>query len=343
MAGPDQYRKLIELIAHPSQVKRSKAPVLTGFDNKENYADEFAKLLSPYSTHITIQRGCNKRCAYCIVPFTRGEEKYRPSSQILEEVHHAVDKGVKEISLLGQTVNSYRTEADSFASLLTKVSEVKGIERVRFVSPHPRHYSAELLDVLTRNSKICRHTHLPLQSGSNKQLKQMRRQYDVEDYLAIVEQLRNFDPLYGITTDVIVGFVDETEQDFQETLDIVKHVQFDGAFMFSYSPREGTEAFPWKETVSEELKSARLQTVIDLQNAITLERNKLMLGRIEPVLIEQPSYRNDQEWMGKTGNFKKVVLAENTQAKPGDIISVRINDMRGWTLRGECISVGEKS
>ena len=113
--------------------------------------------------------------------------------------------------------------------------------------------------------------------------------------------------------------------------------------MFSYSPREGTEAFPWKETVSEELKSARLQTVIDLQNAITLERNKLMLGRIEPVLIEQPSYRNDQEWMGKTGNFKKVVLAENTQAKPGDIISVRINDMRGWTLRGECISVGEKS
>jgi tRNA-2-methylthio-N6-dimethylallyladenosine synthase len=256
VAGPDQYKKLVELVAHPVEVKSRKrrVPVLTGFDIRENYADDFAKIASPFSTHITIQRGCNKRCAYCIVPFTRGQEKYRPAIQILEEVRHAVGKGIKEISLLGQTVNSYRTESDSFASLLTRVSEVPGVERIRFMSPHPRHYNDALLDVLANNPKICRHAHLPLQSGSNSILEKMRRQYDVEDFLNIVERLRKIDPNYGLSTDVIVGFTGETDADFRETLAVMRQVQFDSAFMFSYSPREGTEAFPWTETLSEEQK-----------------------------------------------------------------------------------------
>lgn len=340
VAGPDQYRKLIELIAHPLHPKSHRklpSPVFTGFDKTENYEDEFAKVATPYSSYVTIQRGCNKRCSYCIVPFTRGQEKYRDPAHILAEVKHAVDQGVKEITLLGQTVNSYRYNEESFANLLTRVSEIGGVERLRFMSPHPRHYTPALMDVLTRNPKICRHVHLPLQSGSNSQLKAMRRQYDAEDFLAIIEQLRNFDPLYGLTTDVIVGFVGETQDDFQQTLDVVKQAQFDSAFMFKYSPREGTEAGPWEETCSEDEKSARLQTLIDLQNEITLTRNKQMIGLVESVLVECPSYRDDMEFVGKTGNFKKVVIVSNNKIKPGDIIPVKIQDIRGWTLRGELI------
>jgi tRNA-2-methylthio-N6-dimethylallyladenosine synthase len=337
VAGPDQYKKLVELVAHPVEVKSRKrrVPVLTGFDIRENYADDFAKIASPFSTHITIQRGCNKRCAYCIVPFTRGQEKYRPAIQILEEVRHAVGKGIKEISLLGQTVNSYRTESDSFASLLTRVSEVPGVERIRFMSPHPRHYNDALLDVLANNPKICRHAHLPLQSGSNSILEKMRRQYDVEDFLNIVERLRKIDPNYGLSTDVIVGFTGETDADFRETLAVMRQVQFDSAFMFSYSPREGTEAFPWTETLSEEQKSERLQELIDLQHSVTVIRNRAMIGSVESVLLERPSSRNLHELVGKTGNFKKVVLEGSAVAKAGDIVRAKITDLRGWTLRGE--------
>jgi len=344
VAGPDQYRRLVEMIAHPALQtphRKTPLPVYTGFDTSENYGSEFAKLQSPFATHITIQRGCNKRCAYCIVPFTRGQEKYRPADLILDEVRHAVDQGVKDITLLGQTVNSYRHEADSFANLLTKVSEVNGVERIRFMSPHPRHYSQELLQVLTSNPKICRHAHLPLQSGSNAQLQKMRRQYDVEDFLAITEQLRAFDPLYGLSTDVIVGFVDESTDDFRATLDIMRRVEFDSAFMFTYSPREGTEAFAWQESLSEEEKSARLSELIELQNAIILKRNHLMVGRTETLLVERPSSRNPDELVGITGNFKKVVFPSQGLIKLGDLVSVHLTDIRGWTLRGELATSSE--
>lgn len=333
VAGPDQYRKLTDLLINPHSPK----PVLTGFDHDENYADDFAKLLSPWSTHITIQRGCNKRCSYCIVPFTRGTEKYRPTAQILQEIQQAVDQGVQEIQLLGQTVNSYRDEENNFARLLTLCSEINGVKRIRFTSPHPRHYSAELLDVLTRNPKICPHTHLPLQSGSNRILKSMRRQYDREDYLAIVETLRHANPFYGITTDIIVGFTGETETDFQETLDLVKQVQFDHAFMFAYSKREGTESWDWPDELPETVKQERLQRLIDLQNTQTLARHQQMLGQQETVLIEGPSSRNVQEWMGKTGNFKKVILPAGSAVVPGQIVPVRITGIKGWTLRGELL------
>lgn len=338
VAGPDQYRKLIELIAHPLQpvsLRKMPSPVYTGFDKAENYTDEFAKVASPFSTYVTIQRGCNKRCSYCIVPFTRGQEKYREPSHILAEIQHAVDKGVKEITLLGQTVNSYRYNEETFANLLTRVTEINGVERLRFMSPHPRHYSSALMDVLTHNPKICRHVHLPLQSGSNDVLQRMRRQYDVEDYLSIVEQLRAFDPLYGITTDVIVGFAGESDADFQQTLSVVKQAQFDSAFMFMYSAREGTEAFPWEDSCSDELKGARLQALIDLQHTITLARNKAMIGLTEPILVERSSSKNALELVGKTGNFKKVVIPAHPSIKSGDIVPVHIQDIRGWTLRGD--------
>lgn len=336
VAGPDQYRQLVKLLDHPRQPK-SPRPSFTGFDPTENYGEAHAKIVNSYSAQVTIQRGCNKRCSYCIVPFTRGQEKYRPVHQILDEVRHAVDKGIKEITLLGQTVNSYRFEGDSFADLLAKVADINGLERLRFMSPHPRHYSEALMELLLTNPKMCRHVHLPLQSGSNEQLKKMRRQYDVEDYLAITERLRSADPYYGISTDIIVGFVDETEEDFQETLKIVRHVQFDTGFLYAYSNREGTEAAEWPETVSDEVKSRRLQELIDVQNAITLERNKLMIGRTEQLLVERASTRNAEEWVGRTSSAKKIIFPNSIGAKPGDFVNVAIDDIRGWTLRGNIV------
>ncbi len=342
VVGPDQYRGLVDILALPpskSPHRQQPKSVLVGFDSAENYDDNFAKILSPFSTHITIQRGCNKRCAYCIVPFTRGIEKFRPVESILAEVQKAVDKGVKEISLLGQTVNSYRYEGNSFANLLSKVAEIKGVERLRFTSPHPRHYTDELLWVLTHTPQISPHTHLPLQSGSNDILKSMRRQYDSEDFLAIVEYLRASDPFYGVTTDIIVGFTGETEEDYLQTLEVVKHAQFDHAFMFAYSPREGTEAFDWPDSISEAEKHRRLQKLIDLQNEITRQRSQNMIGREEKVLIERPSPKNPEEWMGKTGNFKNVALPADFSPQAGDIVTAKITEVRGWTLRGEAINL----
>ncbi|HSQ42858.1 MAG TPA: tRNA (N6-isopentenyl adenosine(37)-C2)-methylthiotransferase MiaB [Fibrobacteraceae bacterium] len=332
VVGPDHYRELVELVSKPSAPQNA---TLVGFLPQEQYEGWFAKSITPFSTHIAIQKGCNKRCSYCIVPFTRGQEKYRPVDQILAEARHAVDQGVKEITLLGQTVNAYRSESESFVTLLDKVSQINGLERLRFLSPHPRHYTQELIDQLAHNPKICRHVHLPLQSGSDVMLKSMRRQYDLEDFLSIVERLRAIDPLYGISTDIIVGFVGETVDDFQQTLKALQICQFDSAFLFRYSPRKGTESSAWKETLTEMEKGERLQEAIDLQNGITLARNRLMLGRTETILVEGPSRRDPLEFIGKTSSFKKVVLVSPKTLQPGDLVEALLNDLRGWTLRGE--------
>ncbi len=327
---PDQYRKIPELLELP---KRKRLAFLD-FDLEENYVGESAKILTPFSTHITIQRGCNKRCSYCIVPYVRGPEKYRLSSDILREVNEAAAQGVSEIMLLGQTVNAYRDGNETFASLLNRVSEIEGIKRIRFTSPHPRHYTQELLEVLTQNPKVCHHAHIPLQSGSNAILKKMRRQHDMETYYGIIDYLRSADPLYHISTDIICGFVGESEKDFEETLEAVERVQFDTAFMFVYSPRRGTESFKETEILTEDEKKERHTRLTEIQNAITLKRNKLMLGRTETLLVERLSSRDSSEMMGKTDNFKKVIFKPEGNVKPGDYVKCKIDDIRGWTLRG---------
>lgn len=330
IVGPDQYRKIPELLELP---KRKRLAFLD-FDLEENYVGESAKILTPFSTHITIQRGCNKRCSYCIVPYVRGPEKYRLSSDILREVNEAATQGVSEIMLLGQTVNAYRDGNETFASLLNRVSEIEGIKRIRFTSPHPRHYTQELLEVLTQNPKVCHHAHIPLQSGSNAILKKMRRQHDMETYYGIIDYLRSADPLYHISTDIICGFVGESEKDFEETLEAVERVQFDTAFMFVYSPRRGTESFKETEILTEDEKKERHTRLTEIQNAITLKRNKLMLGRTETLLVERLSSRDSSEMMGKTDNFKKVIFKPEGNVKPGDYVKCKIDDIRGWTLRG---------
>jgi tRNA-2-methylthio-N6-dimethylallyladenosine synthase len=239
--------------------------------------------------------------------------------------------------LLGQTVNAYHKDDFSFATLLDKISQINGIERIRFTSPHPKHYNDELIDVLLSNSKICNHVHLPLQSGSDAILKKMRRQYNVENFLSIVERFRNNNPLYAVTTDIISGFVGETDEDFEQTLEVVKKAQFDNAFMFIYSPRAGTESFQEKEILSEEEKQERHERLVVIQNEITMQRNKLMFNRNEKILVERPSTKDPDEWVGKTENFKKVIFKPTKIVHPGDYVVCHINDIRGWTLRGEVV------
>ena len=341
IVGPDQYKKIPELLlgdAH-SPLHRTHHKMFIDEDLNENYLGEYAKLQNDFSTFVAIQRGCNKRCSYCIVPYLRGPEKYRDMEDVLAEVRKAADKGITEVTLLGQTVNAYKTEGGNFADLLTKVSEIGGIRRIRFTSPHPRHYTNELIDVLLNNPKVCHYAHIPIQSGSDAMLKKMRRQHNMEQYLSIIEQLRSKDPFYGISTDVICGFVGETEEDFEQTLKAFETCQFDSAFMFIYSPRKGTESYKEAETLTEAEKNERHTRLVELQNAITLKRNQMMLGRTEELLVEKNSVRDETELRGRTDNFKKVVFKpeEGRIVKPGDYVKVKLDDIRGWTIRGKLV------
>jgi tRNA-2-methylthio-N6-dimethylallyladenosine synthase len=317
--APDEYSKLPEIL-------------LGSMASRESEDMPFAKLSNNYSAFIAIQSGCNMKCSYCIVPHVRGMERYRESNSILREIEEATAKGVSEVMLLGQTVNGYRCKGLSFAGLLKQVADIKGIERIRFMSPHPKHYTGELLEILLGEPKIAPHVHLPVQSGSNSVLKKMKRQYTRENYLSIVEALRSSNSLYGITTDIICGYPGESEEEFEETLSLLREVRFDNAFMFAYSPREGTPSALEKEFISEEQKKERLQKTIDLQNAITLERAKLMIGQSEKILLEKTSRRNSGEWVGKTGNFKKTIVKSQPNFKEGMYVDCVIEGIKGHTL-----------
>lgn len=334
VVGPDNYRELESLLF---QARPKSTKVLTEQNAFENYEGVTARLDSAVTCQITIMRGCNKRCTYCIVPTVRGVERSREAGSIVEEAERAVAEGVKEICLLGQTVNSYRTGDDDFASLLRKLDRVEGLSRIRFTSPHPRHFDTGTILAMAESPKVCNHVHMPLQSGSNAMLRKMRRQYTRERYLDIVEELRSHIPNLGITTDIITGFVGETEQDFLETLSMVETVGFDSAYMFSYSPREGTPAFEEKETLTPEEKQERHERLMATQIRITERRLDEMAGRVEEVLIEDRSSKSSTEWIGKTGCFKKVALPESPGIAKGSLVKARILSRSGITLRGEII------
>lgn len=343
VVGPDNFRELEGLLfsgpvdpGRKASHERSRR-VWTEQNDFENYEGFMARLDGSVSCHITIMRGCNKQCAYCIVPKLRGVERSREAGGILEEVRHAVGEGISEICLLGQTVNSYRTAKDNFASLLRRLEAVPGLRRIRFTSPHPAHFDAEIIRAMAECGKVCTHVHLPLQSGSNAILKKMRRQYTRERYLEIVAALRAAIPNLSITTDIMAGFAGETGPDFEETLSLMREVRFDQAFMFSYSPREGAPSFKEPETLSPEEKHERLERVIELQRKHSEERLDAMRGREEEVLIEDHSSRDAREWMGRTRCFKKVILPGAPGTAKGSFARVRILERRGLVLRGEVL------
>jgi tRNA-2-methylthio-N6-dimethylallyladenosine synthase len=362
VVGPDGYRELEGLVfgdtspageivaadrgaPAPSQApapSKSEGPkVWTDQNDFENYDGMMARLTDSVACHITIMRGCNKRCSYCIVPKVRGVERSRDAGDILAEVRNAVANGIREVCLLGQTVNSYRSTGPegttSFAGLLRQLQEVEGLKRIRFTSPHPRHFDTETIRAMAECDKVCNHVHMPLQSGSNSLLKKMRRQYTRERYLEIVEELRATIPNVSITTDIIAGFVGESEQDLEDTLSLMEAVRFDHAFMFAYSPREDTPSFEEVEILTAADKQARLERVIELQMRHSEERLDAMIGRVEEILIEATSSRDEQEWVGKTQCFKKVIVPYVPGVAKGAFVTARITARRGLILRGEVV------
>ncbi len=287
-----------------------------------------------YSEYVSIQYGCDNFCTFCVVPYTRGREISRQAEEILQEVKTLDEQGVVEITLLGQNVNSYFDGKYDFADLLRMIEDsVKNVKRIRFTSPNPRDFSYKVLKVVAESEKITDWIHLPLQSGSDRILRKMNRGYNKAEYLEQAYLIRELMPFGTITTDIIVGFPGESEEDFEETLDVVKKVKFDGAFMFIYSPRPNTPAAFYKDQLNEDVKVERQRRLIDEVNKWAMERRKMFLGREEEVLIDGISRKNLRESSGKIRNGLTVVL--EGLYKPGDIVRVKIREISGLTLRAE--------
>ena len=287
---------------------------------------------------VNIQYGCDKFCTYCIVPYTRGKQRSRYSKEIIKEVEELVKKGYKEVTLLGQNVNAYGKDLEnelSFAELLLKVSDT-GIDRIRFVTSHPWDFTDEMIDAIASRSNIMPYIHLPLQSGSSKILKLMGRRYTKEEYLELYKKIKDKVENCAITTDIIVGFPNETDEDFKETLDVVNKCKYDSAFTFIYSPREGTPAAKMEDKISLETKEQRLQELNELVNSYSLEANKKYLNKTVPVLIEGISEKDSNKVFGYTDTMK-LVNVENAQDKIGEIIDVKITDAKSFSLDGKAI------
>ena len=287
--GPDSYRNLEDIIKYRKSDINSI--VDTRLSKFEVYDDLFPSRKAGINAWISIMRGCDKFCTFCIVPFTRGRERSRPMETIIKEAENAVQNGYVEITLLGQNVNSYSTPIGDFSILLEKVAEIKGIKRIRYTSPHPQDINEDLLKVMSKYENICDYIHLPLQSGSDKILKRMNRTYTKKQYLDLVTKIKAYLPNCSISTDIIVGFPGESEEDFNETLDVVKKVKFNFSYMFKYSSRPGTKAAQFSNQLIESTKQKRLEKLIVLQKKLTLKVNQQKIGSVQNILIEkEPLY-----------------------------------------------------
>jgi tRNA-2-methylthio-N6-dimethylallyladenosine synthase len=290
---------------------------------------------------VSIMQGCNMRCSFCIVPDTRGKERGRPIPDIVDEVRELVSKGVREVTLLGQIVNLYgRTEfpkvdgKSPFVQLLEAVHEIDGLERIRFTSPHPIGYRDELVAAFTYLPKLCSHIHFPMQSGSDRILKKMRRPYKNEKFLTICEKMQAARPDLAITTDIIVGFPGETEEDFQETVECMKRIGFDNSFIFRYSKRKDTPAAGMDEQLSDKVKEERNQILLRVQEELTTSKNAKLIGTIQQVLCEGPSKTNKERLSGRTSQNKIVIFDGNAERMAGQLLDIRIEDSTGYTLYG---------
>ena len=293
------------------------------------------------TSFVSIMQGCNMRCSFCIVPDTRGKERGRPISDIVSEVKDLVGKGVKEVTLLGQIVNLYgRTEfpkvdgKSPFVQLLEAVHEIEGLERIRFTSPHPIGYRDDLVEAFTYLPKLCSHIHFPMQSGSDRILKKMRRPYKNEKFLTICEKMQAARPDLAITTDIIVGFPGETEEDFEETVACMKRIGFDNSFIFRYSKRKDTPAAEMDEQLSDKVKEERNQILLRIQEQLTTTKNAKLIGTVQQVLCEGPSKTNKKRLSGRTSQNKIVIFDGNAERMAGQLLDVRIEDSTGYTLYG---------
>ena len=356
--GPDGYRRLPEAIGALRGGRRSAGapagrtlPVLRqgqaqrgltvlDFDPFENYEGVVPRRTTGVSAWVPVQRGCNYRCTYCIVPYVRGDEKNREPAEILAEVRTLASGGVREVTLLGQTVNSYEAAGWDFPRLLREVARVDGIRRVRFTSPHPNDFTRELVAVMAEEPVVCNQLHLPVQSGHNRTLRRMLRRYTVEAYREKIAWVREAVPGIALSTDVIVAFPGETEEEYEATLSLLREIRFDDAYLYRYSPRDGTPAtrLPAEQFVPDAVAQGRLERLIELHREIQAEINRAQVGRVEEVLVEKEGKRGGLQ--GRTeGN--KVVTFDGPESLIGEFVHVRLDGTTGATFMGS--RVGEET
>ena len=337
--GTHNVHQLVEIV---KEFEQTKDPVLAVWDQAERLAPDVPTIRKgSISAWVPIMYGCNNFCTYCIVPYVRGRERSRPVEDIVQEVHQLGLEGFKEITLLGQNVNSYGQDTDEygdFADLLQTVDHVETIERIRYMTSHPRDINDKVIDVIANSKKICAYFHLPVQSGSDTILNLMNRGYTTGYYRELVAKIRKSMPHASLTTDIIVGFPGETEELFKETLEFIKEIGFDSAYTFLYSKRSGTPAATMPDQVPAEVKKERLQQLMDAQNEISLAINKKLIGEIVTVMVEGPSKNDENRLMGRTGTNKIILWDKQGTEKIGQLAKVKIITAQTWILKGQHVS-----
>jgi tRNA-2-methylthio-N6-dimethylallyladenosine synthase len=333
VVGPDAYRNLPTLIGLAQSGQRISD---TEFRSWEHYEDVPAVREKGPTAFVTVQRGCDYRCTFCIVPQTRGPERSRTLSDVVREVASLVEQGTTEVTLLGQTVNSYHDGTHDFADLLRAVGGVDGLRRLRFTSPYPTDFTARVIEAIATTPAVCEHVHLPVQSGSNSVLKRMLRRYSRERYLEVLAELRYAVPGMTLSTDIIVGFPGETESHFDETLSLVSDAEFDDAYTFKYSVRDGTPAVRLKDHVSDEVASERLDRLIDAVRSCTRRKNVGRVGEVQEVLVERPAKRGDLMLARTRSNH--LVLVDLPHSSIGEYHRVRLTGTTGSTFTGSVVT-----
>ncbi|HUL45360.1 MAG TPA: tRNA (N6-isopentenyl adenosine(37)-C2)-methylthiotransferase MiaB [Bacteroidota bacterium] len=333
IVGPDEYRKMPVLLDNAWHGEKGIAVQLS---RSETYDDIVPLRTSGVSAWISVMRGCDKFCTFCVVPFTRGRERSRTLAGVVHEVELLASRNFKEITLLGQNVNSYRDGDHDFPDLLRAVARVDRSIRVRFTTSHPQDFSDKLIEAIASEPNICKFIHLPIQSGSDRILGLMNRTYSRDHYLHLVEKIRRNIPAATLSTDIIAGFPTETEADHSATLDVLRDVRYDGAFMFKYSPRENTPAFTMNDDVPDQIKSRRVTEIIELQNSISTDKNRTLVGSTVTVLVEGESKKSSDQWHGRTdGN--KMVIFDKGGTVPGEYVDVCIGRSNSATLFGSIV------
>ncbi|MBI5149584.1 MAG: tRNA (N6-isopentenyl adenosine(37)-C2)-methylthiotransferase MiaB [Candidatus Omnitrophica bacterium] len=341
IAGPDSYKRLPALIeqAMQTEIRDTRYEIRKPFDvtlsEFETYSDVYPRRERGVNAWLAVMRGCNNFCTFCVVPYTRGRERSRSVENVVEETRRLAGEGFKQVTLLGQNVNSYFCEGADFADLLDAVSGVEAIERIRFTSPHPKDFQDKLLTVVARNPKVCKHIHLPLQSGSNRILELMDRTYTREEFLGLAAKVRRLIPGVALSTDVIVGFCSETDADFEATLDVMEQVGFDSAFTFKYSQRKGTIAErKYKDDVPEAIKTERIVRLNELQKEISLKKNRAHIGQTLEILLENKGSKHSPDVLYGRADGNQLVTLDEGGHTLGDLLQVRIIDASPNILKG---------
>lgn len=338
VVGPDEYRSVPELVGRAAEGEKGIAVKLS---RVETYDDILPLRTDGITAWVSIMRGCDKFCTFCVVPFTRGRERSRGLQSVVDEMIHLRDNGFRDVTLLGQNVNSFRDEqsGSDFADLLAACAKAVPEVRIRYSTSHPYDMSDKLIATMAAYDNICNYVHLPVQSGSDRILQLMNRHYTVEHYIERMNAIKAAMPDCALSTDIIVGFPTETEEDHQLTMELLRQVRYDGAYMFNYSPRENTKAWKMGDDIPQDVKSRRLSEIIDLQNSIALENNLKEIGKTHIVLVEGASKRNPAEWQGRTDSNKVVIFPHNEQSGyvVGDYIKLHVNRATSGTLFGDII------